>query len=351
MPLSDRLEKVLLVRTDRLGDVILTLPMVSELRKVHPGTHVSMLLRPYTGAIVEGHAGVEEILWDDGRYKTFLVLLRALRLRRFDAAVLVHPTLRLALMLFLAGVPVRIGSGYRVYSFLLNVPVHEHRKDARRHELEYNLNLLAPLGVTASVHPGSAEFGVVVPRSAQRRAEEKLRDAGLTLGSAFVIIHPGSGKSAREWPLEKFCGLGRLIHDRTGLLLLVTGIDAERGLAQALTEGIGKGAVSAAGEFSLQELAAVIKRAALWIGHSTGPLHLAVALGTPVVGLYPQLRPMSAQRWGPFATQCRVHVPAKPENCRECGRGDAFCACMDTISVEEVFHSVEELLADTRKKE
>ncbi len=345
-------EKILVVRTDRLGDVILTLPLVSALRRGFPRAHIALLLRRYTGSIVEGHRDVDEILWCDdaeGDIPFFALLLR-LRRERFDAAIAVYPRLRMAVLLFLSGIPVRIGSGYRFYSVLFNRRVYEHRKDARRHELEYNLNLLRPLGVEPPELGGEAEFGIVVPEASGARVGAILSSAGVGQGSAFVVLHPGTGKSAREWPRARMAELGRRIGRDLGMPVVITGTAAEAGLVHGLAAEIGPFAVPLAGTLSLKELAALLRRAAVWIGNSTGPLHLAVAVGTPVVGLYPQLRPMSARRWGPYTRRSRVHVPEKPEDCRECERDpDGICACMESITVDSVLTSVKAMRTEPRE--
>src|SRR5512140_340077 len=122
--------------------------MLARLRQCFPEASPAMLLQRYTGAIVEGHPHAGTLLWydDNDGLVPFRVMLTTIRAQRFDAVVLAHPTFRLALLMWLARIPVRVGTGYRFYSILFNRRVFEHRKDARRHELEYNMNLLAELG-------------------------------------------------------------------------------------------------------------------------------------------------------------------------------------------------------------
>ncbi|HTY59523.1 MAG TPA: hypothetical protein VMF59_11935, partial [Bacteroidota bacterium] len=140
--------RILVVRTDRLGDVILTLPVFNALRRRYPAARLVFLAGRYAGEIAEGYGPVDEILWyDDAAGPVPFFAMRArLRSAHFDAAVIVHPTLRLALLAFLSGIPVRVGTGYRYYSLLFNRRVFAHRKTAERHEAEYNMGLLAPLG-------------------------------------------------------------------------------------------------------------------------------------------------------------------------------------------------------------
>src|SRR5512143_1441155 len=150
--LANNIDRILVVRTDRIGDVILTLPMAHVLKKQYPSSHVAMLIREYTAELVRLHTSVDALICDDaaGRPLALRHLVTELRKGKFDVVFHTHPRFRLALATWLAGIPLRVGTGYRWYAFLFNRRVYEHRKDAHRHELEYNLNLLREVGCTFS---------------------------------------------------------------------------------------------------------------------------------------------------------------------------------------------------------
>ena len=344
------IKRILLVRTDRLGDVILTLPMLSHLRQCLPDAYLSMLLRQYTGAIVEGNPYADALLWYDAgsRLIPFWEMRRQLQELRFDAVVIVHPTLRLALLMLLSGISLRIGTGYRYYSFLFNRKVFEHRSDAQRHELEYNLNLLQALGCAPPTPNDDPDFGVVIPGDAEAALRSKLP---LEFHGAhpLVVVHPATGGSAREWPLERFGDLARALIDRDHASVVVTGAHGEEAMAEDLVRMSGGKAVSLAGKLSLKELGALLRQASLFISNSTGPIHLAVALRTPVLGFYPQLTPISPRRWGPYRGLKRVLVPDRPADCGDCpGKRPARCACMESISMADAYRAASELLAEVK---
>jgi heptosyltransferase III len=346
------LKRILVVRTDRLGDVILTLPMLARLRQCFPEASLAMLLQRYTGAIVEGHPHAGTLLWyDDQRgLVPFGAMLKAIRAQRFDAVVLAHPTLRLALLMWLARIPLRVGTGYRYYSSLFNARVYEHRKDAKRHELEYNMNLLAELGCGPMPEGNwSPEFGLEVPEAETAAVRSLLRSSGVRSGSPLVVVHPGSGGSAREWPLDDFAALSLRLANELKASVVVTGSSSETAAAESIARR--SGGVSLAGRLTLKGLAALLRAADLVVANSTGPLHLAVAVGTPVLGFYPQITAMSASRWGPYTDRKRVLVPNKPLDCRDCsGKKGEPCACMMSISVDEAFHAVCELLDEQKSR-
>ena len=334
---SQRSKRILLVRTDRLGDVVLTLPMLPVLRKRFPDAYIALLLNKYTAELVEGNPHADElILYDDGRQLVpFSEMLRTIRTKDFGTAIVVHPTPRLAWLMFRAGIPERIGSGYRYYSLLFDKRVYEHRKDAKRHELDYNLSLLKPLGCSIQ---GEPSFSLVIPPDVEARVQRLFASLAIDTEKEIIVLHPGTGGSAKEWPAEFFGQLAaRLVAER-GAQILVTGTRDEERKVTEVTIAAKDKAISLVGRLSLKELSAVISRADLFISNSTGPLHIAVACRTPVVGLF---GPTSPARNGPIHSQDRVvshKVPCGPCYKRTCEIYQK--QCMRLITVEEVFQAI-----------
>jgi heptosyltransferase III len=328
--------RILLIRTDRLGDVILTLPMLAVLREWYPDAFLAMMLNRYTGEIVKGHPSLNTIIWDDGADDAALV--NELRAHRFDTVFVVHPTPRLAWLVVRAGIPVRVGTGYRFYSMLFNRRIREHRKDARFHELEYNLHMLRALRPAFTGEGVVPQYSITIDPAAQASVRERI--GGASDGKLLIVLHPGSGGSARDWPAAYFAELAALISGEPAFCLAVTGGSNEAALATAVGEA-GKTNLVFAGSLTLPELAALYAGAQVVVGNSTGPLHLAAAVGTTVIGLYPQLTAMSPARWGPYTERKRVFVPSRPVDCRECHNGTP-CACMASIPVQDVWKAVRE---------
>lgn len=343
-----RIKRILLVRTDRLGDVILTLPMLPALRQCFPNAYIAMLLRRYTGEVLEGNPNVDELIWydDENGLVPFDRMSARLREKRFDITIVVYPRFRLAWLMFRSGIPIRVGTGYRYYSVLFNKKVYEHRKDAQRHELEYNLNLLKELDCKLAEN-FKPEFYINIPDRVQAKVDALLHSMNVE-GNNFVVIHPGSGGSAREWSPDNFGALAaRFVHEG-GLKVIVTGTKGEEVKVTAVVKASNGQATPLVGKLTIKELGALIRSSKLFVSNSTGPLHLAVAMGTPVVGLYPQHQAMSAKRWGPYTEKKIVFVPQRPLDCNVCVENKIQCECMATISVEEVFQSATSLLQTRR---
>lgn len=333
--------RILIIRTDRLGDVILTLPMLPVLREWYPDAHLVMMLNHYTGEIVRGNPSLDGIIWDDadGRPVPAKQLVREIRQHEFTTVFVVHPTPRLAWLVARAGIPERVGTGYRLYSFMFSKRIFEHRKDARFHELEYNLHLLQALRPGFTGEGCVPRFDIRIDPDARRRVRERLERG--TPEKPLIVLHPGSGGSAKDWPPGSFSQLAAMIAAQGRFRLAVTGGTNEESLVRRVAEA-GKTKLAFAGSLSLPELAALCAEARVLVANSTGPLHLAAAVGTRVVGLYPQIPGLSAARWGPYTEQKRILVPDRPVNCRDCKDGRP-CACMASIPVDHVWQAVKDL--------
>jgi lipopolysaccharide heptosyltransferase II len=326
---------ILITRTDRIGDVVLSLPMLAKVRQRYPKAKISMLVRQYTQSLVADHRCLDSLITLEV-LGSWLQSYRLIRKKRYDTVILAFPRFRLALLFFLARIPVRVGTGYRWYSFLFNRRVYEHRKDARFHELEYNLHLLEQIGCKSDT---SIDFSIHSREMDTLKVVVFLDQNHISTKDRLVVLHAGSGGSARDWPPERFAELGRRLLKR-GLKVLLTGSSEEKALVESISSNIGDGCINAAGAFSLRELAALFVRTYVMAANSTGPLHIAAAVGTPVVGFSPPIVQCSPARWGPYTEKKLIFVPDKSK-CTECaGRPCRSSRCMEQITVDDVEQGV-----------
>jgi heptosyltransferase III len=336
---QQRFQNILVVRTDRIGDVILTLPVLEALKLNFPGARVAMLMNSYTANLAEGIADV--LLYNrESSSRPFFEMLTELQQAHFDAAVVAFPRFRIALLLWLAGIPIRVGTGYRWYSFLFNKRIFEHRKTVEKHEAEYNLSLLRGLGCEISSKP-LVKF--TFSDAERRTASDLRRSLGISDSDRLAIVHPGSSGSAREWKPENFSLLADALN-HAGMCVVVTGGKSETDLVQRVAQKAGEDVKSLISDLRLKEFGAFIQTARLFVANSTGPLHIAAAAGTPVIGIYPPIRVMSPKRWGPLTDKKVIFVP-DPVQCPLCKGGECQGnECMDQISVKQVLEAAVQLM-------
>jgi ADP-heptose:LPS heptosyltransferase len=269
-------------------------------------------------------------------------LARQIRRLGCDAAVVVHPTPRLALAVYLAGVPVRVGTAYRAYSLLFNRRVHEHRRRPPwKHETVYNLNLLSPLGIAATeICPVRWQVGT----EEAVLVDQLLQDAGAS-DAKLIAIHPGNAGSALNWSPAQYGELARRLAAE-GVRVVITGNAREAGLTAQVAAAAGPGAIDLAGKLTLAQLAALFSRCALYVGSATGPTHIAAAVGTPLVALYSPLRSSVPVRWAPLGERVTVLQPGVEMVCPRClGPRCPYYHCMETrLHVDDVVRSARQVI-------
>jgi heptosyltransferase-3 len=334
-------KKILIVRTDRIGDVVLSLPVAAAIKKQYPKTEITFLLRAYTKDLAYANEYIDEILVlneKDGEPEIFSNAAE-IRKRNFDACLVVYPTFKIALFLYLSNIKLRIGTGYRWYSFLFNKKIYEHRKTGERHELEYNLRMLKLLGIE-NAEEDEVKFDLKYTEAAEHKVFNEFKNAGIEPGESTIIVHPGSGGSAVDLPTEKMKELLGLISS-SGSRVILTGSRNEIDFCEKLK--LNERIFNFAGKFNLSELLALIDRSKLLIANSTGPIHIAAALGKNVIGFYPKIAQCSPIRWGPYTNKKYIFSPNI--GCTDCTRKQCEkLNCMNSIDINQVHQTILKIL-------
>ncbi|MCK9425457.1 MAG: glycosyltransferase family 9 protein [Ignavibacteriaceae bacterium] len=333
-----RPQNILLVRTDRIGDVVLSLPLAEAIKKEFPDCKVTYLVKFYTLDLVKNHPFIDDVLTLDetDNIPTIFSNVKKIKAKNFDSCIVVYPTFRIAFILFLTRIKNRIGTGYRSYSFFFTKKIYEHRKYAQRHELQYNMNLLKIFGIEKQLQSGEADFHIQISEEGKKDVQQFFQEKNIDEMKPLIIVHPGSGGSAVDLPLPKMKELVKSLLS-LNVTILVTGSSSEKGICQSLV--INDSIINVAGRFSLASLIGLIDKASMFISNSTGPLHIAAALKKFVVGFYPKIDACSVRRWGPFTEKKMIYEPAI--NCQNCTRKQCErLHCMETISIDEVFANI-----------
>ncbi len=340
-----RPKRILVARTDRIGDVLLSTPAIKALRTHYPTSYIAMMVSPYTRQIVEGNPYLDEVIVVDkrGRHRGLLAtwrLARALRQKDFDVAVVLHPTVRVHLLCFLAGIRERIGYDRKAPYFLTRTIPHK-KQEGRKHELEYNFDLLEPLGITTV----EREIYMPIRADAERDVEGRLRKADLDAQALLVAISPAASDLSRRWPCEKFAALIDHLGQLPGVRIVVVAEAAHRAVTQDLLSMIHVRVVDFTGAFDLSQLASLFRRCRLVVSNDSGPVHLAVAVHTPVIAIFGRNQAgLSPERWRPLGPRdIVVHkkMACAPCLAHACTRG---FQCLEAISVDELFRHAQGIL-------
>lgn len=336
-------KNLLVVRTDRIGDVILSLPLAEIIKKHFPKCKVTYLLREYTKCLAQNHPFIDEILLLKEKNGNVIIRENFKELKKygFDSCLIVYPTFQTSLIAFLSRIPHRIGTGYRWYSFLLNHKIYEHRKYADKHELEYNVNLLKSFGIEEQVNVDNIKFHLKVSSQSEKKIDKMLKDNKVDYAKPIIIIHPGSGGSAVDLPLNSFKELIELLSATSNYSIIVTGLASEKKLCDQLV--LNDKIKNFAGMLTLPDMIALINRASIFISNSTGPIHIAAALDKPTIGFYPKILSCSAKRWGPYSSKGKIFNPEI--DCSECTREQCErLNCMSSIKMSKVFSDIQKSL-------
>jgi ADP-heptose:LPS heptosyltransferase len=312
-------------RTDAIGDVVLTLPVAGVLRSLYPSARILFLGRSYTKDIIAACEHIDSFLnWDEWRELPAREAAQAMAATGADCIIHVFPDKTIARVARMARIAERIGTTNRIYHWRdCNELVRLSRRNSVDHEAQLNLRLLSPLGARSdySLEEIGGNYGRnygltrLVPLPPQ--VESLLDPQRFNL-----ILHPKSRGSAREWGLENYVRLIGLL-PRERFKIFVSGTSADGELLKPLPATHPE-VTDLTGRLTLGQLMTFISKADGLVAASTGPLHLAAALGIHALGIYPPIRPMHPGRWAPVGPKARVFVRA--EYCEDCRRtGDCHC--------------------------
>lgn len=328
------INRILVIQTAFIGDVILTLPLVQALKDFFAQSAIDIVVVPRSAEVCAHHPAISNIIRFDkggsaGGIGGMIRMARDLRKTGYDLAIVPHRSLRSAMLAFLAGIPLRVGFNRSAGRFLFTSTV---RYDSEAHEIERNLSLLEAYGIETParilphVYPGPAEKDIVdrlLPKE----------------GSPFVAIAPGTVWNTKRWLKERFAALaGMLLAEGKKVVLIGGGDDAK--LCEEIAALIGAGkVVNTAGKLSLLGSAELLRRCALLVCNDSAPLHLAVAVGTPVVAIFGATVPEFG--FSPAGVHDEV-VEVRGLSCRPCSsHGGDECPiktfdCMVNITPERV---------------
>lgn len=328
--------KIIISRSDKIGDVILTLPLARLIKEHLPGSHIIFLGNSYTRPVLSCTSYIDEIYeWD--KLKQHPLKERIDFFRKLNAEVILHafPQKEIAQTAFKAGIRLRAGTSHRVFHWLYcNSLLNFSRKKSDLHEAQLNLKLLKSLGLNIFLSPdelSQIELLNNIP------TPDELTATFIDATRINIIFHPCSKGSAREWPLQHYAELCHLLPENK-YNIIVAGTEDEARMYRPYFKNIGRNILDTGGRLSLEQYIGLIAGCEALVAASTGPLHIAAATGIHAFGIYPPIRPMHPGRWAPVGKH--VHIFTQNRDCDDC-RKTTECQCMRDILPEIVKNSIE----------
>jgi len=335
-----RQKRILIVRPDRIGDVVLSTPIPREIKKTFPGSFVAVLVRKYTKDIYINNPNVDEIILiddlPDDSYKSFLKKVSEIRKYKFTHSLTLLPTERLNYLLFFAGIPYRVGVGHKFYQFITFTHyVSRNKYIPLRHEADYCMDIARKIGVK------SENLSTEIFLSDDEKREVEITRNKFLSGKKYLVgIHTTSGNSAPNWTVEKYRELILELKKEKDIQVIVTDNVVPKEIADLeniLYPNVGLLLRQSFINFSALDLL---------ISASTGPMHIAAALKTKTLSMFCPMTACSPKLWGPMGNEskiilpqenyCKTICPGDPKKCTFEGDGG--------ITVEKVINSLKEVL-------
>jgi heptosyltransferase II len=317
------------------------------LRDNYPGAYIAMMVSPYARDIVEGNPYLDEvIIYDkDVKHKSLANSIRfsaILKKKRFDLAIILHPTNRVHLVAFFAGIKRRVGFD-RKLPFLLTDRIKHTKQAGEKHELEYSLDFLRYLDIPIK----DKSMFMPIKQESESWVEDLFRGYGISKQDRLLAIHPAASCPSKIWPESKFAQAADMLIEKYNFKGLLIAGPKDLPKAQKVSKSMRNPLIDLAGKTSVSQLASILKRCRLFISNDSGPVHIASAEGIPVISIFGRAQKgLSPKRWGPVGANARyLH---KNVGCIECLAHNCVknFACLEAITVEDVVRAADSILRD-----
>lgn len=353
-------DKILIRGVNWIGDAVMTIPAIRALRRAYPESKISLLVKPSVSPIFERDPNINEIIAYEERFSGIFGKLRlAIKLRRgrFSNAILLQNAFDAALIAFLAGIPERIGYNRDKRGFLLTKPIHFNSDDRKMHHIDYYLNLIKALGIEIEY----TNPWIYLSIDERLSAREKLS----ALKKPILGINPGATYgSSKRWLSDRFAQIAAwFIEETNGSIVIfggsnevfiadeieylikrhITGNRRETDFSNADISLTGHPLLlNIAGKTSLRELISLISECDVFVSNDSGPMHIAYAVGTPVVAIFGSTDPDLTGPVGDSNIVLKTNISCSPCFERTCNENNMLC--MHTITSEDVYFGIKELM-------
>ena len=344
----NNIQRIIVRGTNWVGDAMMTLPALRELRRLFPDAHITLATRSWAKGLFVGAEFVDELQINDGRgLRSFFQQVRAWRRGRFDLAILLTNSFQSALVAALAGITVRIGYAADGRARLLTNAIEQPEWRSIRHEIFYYLRIIAELEwlftrqqTFLDVQPDAS---LEVSDVRKDEARSRLQRQGVHEDRPVIALCPGSINSrAKRWPAENYAVLADRCVDTLGAQILLIGSKEELDVSRQVADRMHNKPIMLTGQTDIAEVVAVLSVADLLVTNDTGPAHISAALGRPTLVIFGPTNPLTTRPFSPFAEIIRHPPECAPCMLRDCPIDHR---CMTAITPDEVFSRAREIMS------
>lgn len=351
----DNLKNILIIHTyGGLGDLLLSTPVIHSFKKHFKNASIDVMVKESFQDILKDNKAADNVIPIPSSMlqsrEGFFQQLKLIKKKPYQAGVVLWSTAREAYLLFLAGIPIRVGqAGRLLYSFLFTHPVTRRSDygDTETHWVENQLDYVRSMGI----EPEDKEVYLSIPPEAESFAQSFLKDAGIKEDRPIIGFHSTKGLpvDSSRWPLQKFASIASGLINKFNAQLLLTGTASEKPIVDEIQKLIPEKTFSAAGKTGIKELAALIKRCHLYVCPDSGPMHISAAVKTPVIGIY-ALKEDFPKRWAPYQCPSRIirleNIPCP----KKCIKGECpYFACYEAVPDSLILEAADKLLKNSWK--
>jgi lipopolysaccharide heptosyltransferase II len=330
-------QKILIRGPNWVGDAVLAIPAMKSVRERFPDSEITLLVRPWVAGLFTSAPFIDTV-WSEEKpscLTDWTRIIRDVRGRAFDVALLLPNSFESALMMFLGGVPQRIGYATDGRRWMLTSSITP--SEGSRHQMQYYLDLVKVLAAQTE------EPSIAIEATARERADARrlLREEGIS-NVPFLVLNPGAAYgSAKRWPEDRFAGVADALASELDLAVALIGSPSEVPIAQQIRDRMQAAAAVLTGKTSLETLIGVLAESSLMITNDSGPMHIAAALGVPTVAVFGSTDDKVTGPCGPQTRIVKHAVECSPCLLRECPIDHR---CMNGVSVEDVCRAARELI-------
>jgi len=331
-----QIKKILLIRLRRIGDVILTTPAISALRKGIPTASISYVVEKPYRELVDGNPNLDKVivLEKKQRLRDFLKLIRLIRKEKHDVVLDFHGGPRASLITLLSKAKLKVGYRIKYKNFIYNVKLPRSPKEGHFHSVENHINLVKALGADVKSLPP-----LYLPQGQETEVEKvkKFIEENSLERSKIITIHISAGNAFRNWGVDNLVQLTNLLARRPDVNVVLLGTSEDQKAEEEILKKSTASLLSLVGRLNLREVKELISHSSLFVGPDSGPMHIAASTSTPIVALFGPTLPANFAPW-----QAKAFVVEKELNCRPCKQRNCIFKdfrCLRSIEPEEVYQA------------